>query len=133
MKKIITVIAFAVIGNFAMAQDSFKNETLDVIKLSGAAAQFELAKDQVMMNIPSDKQEAFSKDFDATLPSLYDKMAAIYMETYTKEEIAAMKEFYMSPVGQKMTKSMPAVLKKSQAAGQEWGMELQGMMMKYMQ
>lgn len=133
MKKIIAVIAFAVVGNFAMAQDTFKQDVLEVLKLSGSAAQLEMAKEQIIGNIPADKQEAFSKEFDATLPSFYEKLAKVYMEIYTKEDIADMKKFYTSRVGKKMSENSGELMKKSQEAGQEWGMELQGMMMKFME
>jgi hypothetical protein len=55
------------------------------------------------------------------------------MDTYTKEDIKAMIAYYNSPVGKKIKEKAGEVAEKSQAAGQEWGEGLQGMMMKYMQ
>ena len=54
-------------------------------------------------NYVAAKHAEFTKDFDATLPSLYDEMTVSYMEVYTKEDIKAMIAFYESPVGQKIT------------------------------
>jgi hypothetical protein len=133
MKKLFTVVAFFFIANAAIAQDAFKADVLKVIQQSGAAAPMQMAKEQVMENIPLTKRADFSKDFDATLPMLYEEIAKIYMETYTHDEVKEMLKFYDSPVGKKMASSLGEITKKSNAVGQEWGMELQGVMMKYME
>lgn len=133
MKKFILTVAVVLIAQLGMAQDSFKQDVLKVIEKSGAAGPIKNVKDQVIGNIPEAKQAEFSKEFDATLPALYDKMAVIYMETYTHDEIKEMLRFYESPIGQKISANSGELMKKSTAAGQEWGMQLQSMMMKYMQ
>lgn len=133
MKKLILSVVVLLVTQLAIAQDSFKNDVLKVLKASGSGAQMEMAKEQVLANIPDDKKADFSKDFDASLPSLYDKMAKVYMETYTHEEIKQMLKFYNSPVGKKITEKASELTKKNMDAAQEWGMELQGIMMKYME
>lgn len=133
MKKILVTLVIVLVAQFATAQDAFKADVLKVLKASGSAAQMEIAKEQVMNNIPESKRADFSKDFDASLPSLYDKMAKVYMEIYTHDDIKKMLEFYNSPVGKKIAEKASELTKKNMAASQEWGMELQGMMMKYMQ
>lgn len=134
MKKFLIAVAFAFISQVGFAQDdAFKKEVLKVIELSGSANQMKSAKDQILQMVPKDKQAAFILEFDATLPALYDKLAIIYMEEYSKEDIKAMLAFYESPVGKKINEKAGVVLEKSQAAGQEWGQGLQGMMMKYVQ
>ena len=133
MKKILATLVIVFVAQFATAQDAFKADVLKVLKASGSAAQMEIAKEQVMNNIPESKRAEFSKDFDASLPSLYDKMAKVYMEVYTHDDIKKMLEFYNSPVGKKIAEKASELTKKNMAASQEWGMELQGMMMKYMQ
>ena len=133
MKKIFITTAFFFIANFAMAQDAFKADVLKVIQQSGAAAPMQMAKEQVMANIPLTKRADFSKEFDATLPALYEEIAKVYMEVYTHEDIKQMLKFYESPIGKKIASSMGEITKKSTAVGQEWGMELQSVMMKYME
>lgn len=133
MKKLILMIAVLFLSQLAIAQDAFKEDVLKVLKASGSAAQMELAKDQVLVNIKEDKKAEFSKDFDASLPSLYDKMAKVYMTTYTHDEIKQMLVFYNSPIGIKMGQKAGELAKRNMQAGQEWGAELQGLMMKYMQ
>lgn len=134
MKKIILTFALVLIAQVGFSQDdAFKKDILKVIELSGSANSMKAAKDQILKMVPKDKQAAFIIEFDSTLPSLYDKLAVIYMETYTKEDIKAMIAFYESPVGKKINEKAGVLFEKSQAAGQEWGEGLQGMMMKYMQ
>lgn len=133
MKKLILSVVVLFVTQLTIAQDAFKEDAIKVIKASGSAAQMEAAKDQVKAMIPEAKFEEFSKDFDATLPSLYEAMAKIYMETYTHDDVKEMLKFYESPVGLKISKNAGELYKKSMEAGQEWGMELQGMMMKYME
>ena len=93
----------------------------------------QMAKEQVMESIPLAKRADFSKEFDATLPALYEEIAKIYMEVYTHEDVKQMLKFYDSPIGKKMADSLGEITKKSTVAGQEWGMELQSVMMKYME
>lgn len=133
MKKLFITAAFFFIAHVAMAQDAFKADALKVIQQSGAAAPMQMAKEQVMENIPLAKRADFSKEFDATLPALYEEIAKIYMETYTHAEIKEMLKFYDSPVGKKMASSLGEITKKSTVVGQEWGMKLQSVMMKYME
>jgi hypothetical protein len=134
MKKLIVAVAFAFVTHVGFAQDeAFKKDVLRVIEMSGAANQMKSAKNQILQMVPKEKQAAFIIEFDSTLPSLYDKLAVIYMEEYSKEDIKAMIAFYESPVGKKINEKSGVILEKSQAAGQEWGQGLQTMMMKYAQ
>ena len=133
MKKVFLTLAVIFLVNIASAQDSFKADAMKVIEMSGAAGPMQMAKDQILQSIPEAKKVEFSQDFDASLPASYDKLATIYMETYSPEDIKAMLAFYQSPVGKKISASAGELFKKSTAAGQEWGTDLQTMMMKYMQ
>lgn len=134
MKKIIITVTLVLIAQFGFSQvdEAFKKDVLKVIERSGSANQMKSVKGRILPQIPEDKQAAFSIDFDAAIPSLYEKLAKVYMETYTKEDIKAMLVFYESPVGKKMADKSAELMEKSQAAGQEWGEGLQEMMMKYM-
>ena len=53
---------------------------LKLISISGADAQMKVVKPQILNMIPENKKENFSKEFDASLPNMYDKIAKIYME-----------------------------------------------------
>ena len=133
MKKLILTFAVVLVTQLGFSQDeAFKKDVLKVIEMSGAANQMKAAKDQILQMVPKEKQAAFIIEFDATMPGLYDKMAVIYMEMYTKEDVKAMLAFYESPVGKKINEKTGTMMEKTQAAGKAWGEELQGMMMKYM-
>ncbi len=132
MKKVFLSIAFVLIAQMAMAQDAnFKTNVLKLISISGADAQIKLVKPQILNMIPEANKENFSKEFDLSIPSLLDKMAKIYMEIYTPEDIKAMIVFYESPVGKKMNEKAGELTQKTMQAGQEWGQGLQGIMAKY--
>jgi hypothetical protein len=53
------------------------------------------------------------------------------MEMYSEEDIKAMIKFYESSIGKKMSQNAGELAQKSLVAGQEWGQELQILMMKY--
>ncbi|HRN98729.1 MAG TPA: hypothetical protein PLA69_05375, partial [Flavobacterium sp.] len=79
MRKLLLTFALILTANAALAQDeAFKKDILKVIEVSGSAAQMKLAKDQILKMIPEDKQAAFLVEFDASMPALYDKLAAVY-------------------------------------------------------
>ncbi|WP_281227007.1 DUF2059 domain-containing protein [Flavobacterium aquiphilum] len=132
MKKILLSIAFLLVAQITIAQDaSLKADVLKLISISGADAQIKLVKPKILSMIPENKKENFSKDFDASIPGLLDKMANIYMEIYTADDVKAMIVFYESPVGKKMSEKAAELGQKSMQAGQEWSQELQGLMAKY--
>lgn len=132
MKKLLLSIAFLLIAQITIAQDAnFKADVLKLISISGADAQIKMVKPQILNMIPENKKENFSKDFDASVPSLLDKMVNIYMEIYTAADIKAMIVFYESPVGKKMSEKAAELGQKSMQAGQEWSQELQSLIAKY--
>jgi hypothetical protein len=134
MKKILLTAAIVFTVNFASAQSAdFKNDVINYIKLSGATSQVTAVIEPIMDQLPEDKKADFRKDFDATLPSLYEKMATVMMKYYNHEDIKKMIEFYNSPVGKKIQETTPKITKDQMEAGQEWGLQLQGLLMKYMQ
>lgn len=133
MKKILITLSLILATNFAFAQDDAKALAMDVIKQSGSLVTMELAKNQILGMIPEAKHAEFSKDFDALMPSLYEQLSVMYTEVYTVEELKQMVAFYQTPIGKKMADSAGTIFEKTNVIQQEWGMELQTMMMKYMQ
>ena len=134
MKKVLLSLALIFTAHIAVAQDeAFKKEILKLIQNNGSVAQMDLAKNQILTMTPEDKHAAFLIEFDATMPALYDKLAAVYAEVYTIDDVKAMIAFYESPIGKKINAKAGEVAEKSQAASMEWAQGLQGMVMKYMQ
>ena len=134
MKKFILVAAvlFITHAGFSQVDEAYKKQVLKLVEISDTATQIKLAKSQILTMIPESKHAEFTKDFDATLPSLYDEMTVSYMEVYTKDDIKAMIAFYESPVGQKITAKSGDLSAKTSEIGKKWGEGLQAMVMKYM-
>ena len=134
MKKLFITTTLLLSVMFASAQSAdFKNDVLTYIKVSGTSANFGAFLEPVMEQMPEDKRADFKKEFEATLPSLYDKMADVYMKHFTHDDVKKMIEFYNSPVGKKIQEKTPLLIKEQGPATQEWQMQLQGLLMKYLQ
>lgn len=135
MRKLFLTFALVLVANLGMAQanEAFKKDVMKMIEVTGSASQMNLAKDQILKMVPKEKQAAFLVEFDATLPALYSKMADVFMQEYTHDDVKAILKFYETPIGKKMREKAPVLAEKNMAASQEWAMGLQGMMAKYMQ
>lgn len=134
MKKIIITVAFMLVAQLGMAQDeAYKKDIMKVVENSATVNQIKALKSQILKQIPEDKKAAFTIDFDATFPTLYDKLSKVYMEIYTKEDVKALVAFYDTPIGKKMIEKEPGLNEKAQESLKEWGEGLQSTMMKYMQ
>ncbi|MCO6147049.1 DUF2059 domain-containing protein [Flavobacterium sp. NRK1] len=136
MKKLLLAAVFMLVAQVTMAQTAdatFKADAIKVLNLSGFATQFEMLTKDIVKNVPAEKQAEFKKDLDASIQDLIAKIADIYMQEFTHEDIKAMLKYYESPVGKKFASKTGVLFEKGQAAGQEWGMGLQGVMAKYME
>lgn len=136
MKKLLFILAVVCASQLSSAQakdEALKKDVLRLIQVSGGAGPAKAAKTQLLTMIPAEKHAAFIVEFDQSLPTLYDKMADVYMEVYTKEDIKAMLAFYDTPLGKKMSEKSADIFSKSQIAAKDWSQGLQALMMKYMQ
>ena len=140
MKKLIIAVAFIFAAQVSMAQTAtatkaadpaFKKEVLRLLELSGTNAQYEALINPIIKSAPADKQADFKKEVTESLKGLTDKIADIYMEEFTQEDVKTMIKYYESPVGKKAASKAGVLAEKGQAAGMEWGQSLQGIMMKY--
>ncbi len=132
MKKIL-IIAMVLIGSIAFAQQKksdFQKDTEKLVSITNKNT-FGVLAEQFKALVAEDKQEDFIKEVEKTLPSLYSKIAQIYMEEFTHEEIKELLKFYETPIGEKMVSKTGIITKKSMKAGQEWGIGLQDIMQKY--
>ncbi len=135
MKNLFIAATMLLSIQFVSAQSAdFKKDAIEAVKLSGATANFSVYAEAIMSQISDETKKAdFKKEFDATLPSLYDKMADTFTKNYTHDDIKKMIEFYNSPVGIKIQKNASTILKEQGPFMQEWQIQLQGLVMKYMQ
>jgi hypothetical protein len=133
MKKTVLTFALLLITTIGFSQEAFKNDVLKYLDISGQANTFKMITKDLSANIPEAKKEDFQRDLDKSIVELMGKMADMYMTEFTHDEIKALLKFYESPIGKKLTAKTEVLYNKGQTVGQEWGMGLQSMMMKYMQ
>ncbi len=132
MKKLLFTIALVSIGFTASAQESNSIETkaIKLIELT-SGQQFDIMTEPLVKMVPEENREAFKKDLAQSTEELYKKMATVYTESFTEEELDKILVFYDTPVGKKMVAVTPELTKKGMEIGQAWGMELQPLLAKY--
>ncbi len=133
MKKILFSAILLCATQFGFAQTEFKNDMVKYIEVTNSLASFtELIDDKILPLISEDKRQDFKKDVESTIPGLKNSMAEMLMTKISHEELKQLLEFYQTPLGQKLANLSKESYKNSQEIGEKWGMELQAIMMKYM-
>lgn len=77
---------------------------------------------QVIPEVPDEFWSRFMAEVNPE--ELMAKVVPIYSEHYSLDELEQLIAFYRTPLGQKVIKEMPEIMKQSMAAGQEWGREV---------
>lgn len=132
MKKVLLVCLFMLaVTTQAQENDDFKKETVEFIKITGATSAFENAIAQIGAGVSEENKEAYTKEANGTLVGLYDKMAELYMEEFTQEEISELVAFYNTDLGKKLAEKQLGLTQKAMMFGQSWGMEVSGIAQKY--
>ncbi|RZJ59840.1 MAG: DUF2059 domain-containing protein [Flavobacterium sp.] len=132
MKKLIVTALFLLVANLGMAQaQAFKDDVQKLLRLSGASSQVDVAKKQIITMIPAAKQEAFLKDFNASLTPLFEAQEKFYMAEFTHDDVKKMITFYETPVGKKMAEKSSKLTEATMPVIQQWSMSLQEIIMKY--
>ena len=134
MKKLLCFLFLILIGFQSQAQEKtdLQQKAIQLIKMT-SGQQFDVMLDPIVKMVPEGNREAFKKEVVTSLESLYGQMAQIYTEEFTEAEIDEILAFYHTPVGKKMRDITPELTRKGMEVGQQWGQELQPIMMKYMQ
>lgn len=134
MKKAVCVFFLMFIGFQSQAQENqeLQEKAVQLIEMT-SGQQFDIMLDPIVKMIPEKNREAFKKEMMASLDDIYVKLAKIYTEKFTEAEIDEILAFYQTPVGEKMRAITPELTRKGMEIGQQWGMELQPIMMEYMQ
>lgn len=134
MKKVFFLCAFACLLSLNLnAQDTseFKKETIEFIRITGAADAFENAISQIGMQVPAANKVVYTSEAKATLTDLYEKLADIYMAEFTKDEIKDLVKFYNTDLGKKLASKQLLLAQKGMSLGQTWGMEVGAIAQKY--
>lgn len=133
MKKAVFTLLFLAIGFSGIAQEkSYEEKTIHLIQMT-SGQQFDVMTEPLIKMVPEANQKAFKKDLMNSMGDLYQKMAKVYMESFSEAEIDEILAFYDTPVGKKMVAETPKLTQKAMEIGQVWGMELQPLMAKYAQ
>lgn len=133
MKKIVVAFALLLTAQLSFAQDGFKEDMKKFLEVSGQKRTFEILTKDLVNNVPEDKKQEFQSELNKSLDGLMDKMAEVYMEEFTQDETKELIRLYETPIGKKLSEKTDVLYEKGQNVGQEWGIGLQGLMMKYMQ
>ncbi|MDO7172175.1 DUF2059 domain-containing protein [Mariniflexile sp. AS56] len=132
MKKLVLACMFLVaVATQAQETSQFKTETIEFIKLTGAGAAFDGAIAQIGFQVTEANKEAYTKEAMATLDGLYGKIADLYMEEFTQNEIKELVDFYHTDLGKKLAKKQLGLTQKAMTFGQSWGMEVSQIAQKY--
>lgn len=133
MKKTLCLLFLIFIGFQSQAQENdLQQKAVQLIKMT-SGQQFDIILDPVIKMVPEENREAFKKEMLASLEGVYGQLAQVYTEEFTEAEIDKILAFYQTPVGEKMREVTPELTRKGMEIGQQWGQELQPVMMKYMQ
>jgi hypothetical protein len=133
MKKILLLVAFICFSITINAQEVVDAYTADAQKLVKIVSEsaFTPVIDQFSGMVAEDKKDDLVADIKATFPELFAAMAEIYKEEFSHNEIKELLAFYDTPVGKKLAAKTGDLSQKGMAAGQAWGMKLQGILQKY--
>ena len=110
----------------AAVDESLHSDIRKMLKLSGqgelgiqAMKQILGSFKQAMPQVPDEFWDEFMKE--AKADDLIDMVVPIYAKHFTRDDIGEMIKFYNSPVGKKLIKKQPKIMKESMAAGEIWG------------
>ena len=131
MKKVITILAFVLIGSFANAQAN-KADVKGLLELTGVTKKYETLLNQVAEQINESSRADFKKDMEGFIQRSNQKMVAFYASKLSQDEVVKLTEFFKSPLGKKYTETVLAQETLSPQESEELQLELQGIIMKYM-
>jgi len=135
MRKIILglLLTFTSITCLQLQAGAQQNDTIDpqkkaaimeLLDVTGTRQNLQLMADAMRENFKAqvpEMTESIIEEFDKALN--YDSLVSIIIPIYAKhwstEEMKGMVAFYKSPLGQRMMKEMPAILKESMAANMQ--------------
>jgi hypothetical protein len=73
-------------------------------------------------DVPPQFWEAFKKEVSAD--DFIDLIVPVYARHFSDEEVKELIKFYQSPIGQKLVREQPLMMRELMIAGQQWGAEL---------
>lgn len=133
MLKTITAIILCCCAITANAENNYdKTFMADIKELMYATGSDKMAMQVMNQMVESFKSstpsvpEEFWQKFQAKSKGddFVDLIAPVYAKHFTHDEIISLRNFYKTPLGQKVIATMPAVMQESMALGGAWGQKL---------
>ena len=131
MKILLSTIAlfFSLMNSAQSEQDPFAKDALKLAKVSNDAVEASFF--QVYAMIPDDRLDDLKEELKPILERYYEKVAKIYQDVYTHEQIKELLEFYESDLGQNLLEGQKEVMKKSMNMAQSLSAEMMPLIRKY--
>ena len=146
MGKLAFIFGLLFASLFATAQattnlDEFDKDIQKFLSINGSNAAYDIAFDQIVQQFKMMKTEApyeiwleaRTEIFDKEIISLSNRMAPIYKNHFTHQEIKELIEFYESELGKKMTNELASITKESIQLSHSWAMQLSGKINTFLQ
>ena len=124
----ITLLCF---GSFSLSaqQTTVEDDIRQMLELSGSgklgmqvmenmAVQYR----QILPDVPGEFWDGMMKEIKAD--DLIDLIVPVYKKYFTQAEIQQLVAFYKTPIGQKVTATLPLITTESMQIGQQWGQEI---------
>jgi uncharacterized protein len=130
MKKAFLLVSLSILIGHCFAQKSASKEHVKTLLEVTGSAKVGL---QVMSNMISTMKkshpsipEKFWDDFlkEAKPEEMIDLMIPIYAKHFTDEDVIGLIEFYNTPLGKKVTSTLPLIAQESYSVGAEWGKKI---------
>jgi hypothetical protein len=130
MRNLLVLLSLVMLALTTQAQTAnlaAKAAAKELLETIDMEAQFEVMLDnmlqtQLEQNPQMVQFEDIFKDFFAkyfTYSALEDKLAELYAESFTAEELKDLIAFYQTPTGKKSISVMPELMMKGMAVGQQ--------------
>ena len=127
MKKIFFTALICMLAYIIYGQTSTKTEKVrQLLELMGSGKLAEQVAGQMItlfQNAYTDVDKQFWDEFSKEMKTaeLLELIVPIYEKYYTEEEVEQLITFYKTPLGKKVTESLPMITQESMEAGRMWG------------
>lgn len=113
----------------ALDPSTKRDDIRAVLELTGAATLAKQVMDPILTQFQKMSPEVPAAVWDRIRDKfneddLLDMVIEIYDEELSHEDIVAMRRFYESDAGRRITASLPTITTKAQEAGREWGQQV---------
>jgi hypothetical protein len=118
---ILTLIHISGSDSVGMQMGTYMAKTI----IDGIRRQYPAEPDSVITPLLDAVKDEIGLIMQEELPLLLERELPLYAKHYTPDEIRELLKFYRSPIGVKMVRVGPMLVREETAAGEEWGKALQ--------